>query len=178
MFKKSLVPFLVLLLALASHVTAEDKETFRDDIIAAGVNRTLDYHVFYTSFDYVTYGVNDGVVTLSGFVTHPYKNDSFANAIMKSVEGVKRVENKLVVLPPSHFDDELRYTIAAKIYNDGRLLRYAINTYRLPIHIIVKNGHVSLEGAVDNEMDRKLIESDVRGIIGVVSVSNNLKLAE
>lgn len=178
MLKKTLLPLVALMVAVAFPVIADDKETSRDDIISADVFRVIDRHVFYTSFDLVTVEVEDGEVTLRGYATHPYKKSSFEKSIEKKVEGVKSVDNQIVVLPPSSFDDQIRYSIAYRIYADGRLLRYNINTYRLPIHIIVKNGSVKLEGEVASMMDKKLIESHARGLNGVLTVTNNLRIAE
>ena len=176
MLKKILLPALALMAIIAFPALADEKETSRDDIIAADVFRVIDSNVFYTSFDLVDFEVKDGVVTLSGFVTSPYKKSNFEKNILKKVEGVSEVSNQIQVLPPSSFDDRIRYTVAVRLYNDDRLLRYNINRYRLPIHVIVRNGSVRLEGTVANKMDSRLVESNIRGITGIVSVDNNLKI--
>ena len=176
MSKSNLLVALAALMVFVLPGYADDKETSRDEIIAADVFRVIEHHVFYTPFDVVFFDVKGGVVTLSGYATHPYKRSSFENAVVKKVEGVKEVVNRIEVLPPSYFDDQIRYVIASRIFNDGRLLRYAITDYRSSIHIVVRNGSVTLEGFVANEMDRKIVETNARGINGVVSVTNNLKV--
>jgi len=44
------------------------------------------------------------------------------------------------------------------------------------IHIIVNNGHVSLEGVVDTSADRNLANIRANQVPGVFSVTNNLRI--
>jgi osmotically-inducible protein OsmY len=44
-----------------------------------------------------------------------------------------------------------------------------------PIRIIVKNGHVTLEGFVDNEGDKNVAFMRANGVPGIFSVTNNLQ---
>lgn len=168
----------LLLITLSMSAFAQQAETSRDDIIKADVNKVLQNHVFYTIYDYILYGVKDGVVTLKGYATQPYKKESYEKSILKRVEGVKSVENDIEILPVSTVDDQIRYGIAMRIYNDDRLLRYAIASFPKPIHIIVSNGRVTLEGIVENQVDKRLAEANARGLTGVLSVTNNLQVRD
>jgi hyperosmotically inducible protein len=70
-------------------------------------------------------------------------------------------------------DDRIRTRVARAVFNDSQLFRYSIQSVP-PIHIIVKNGHVSLEGVVANESDKNIAGIRANGVSGVFSVKNNL----
>jgi hyperosmotically inducible protein len=106
----------------------------------------------YTIWDNVNLRVKDGSVELIGQVSQPFKKADMGR-LMQRVEGVTSVTNNLEVLPVSFFDDDLRIQVARAIYRDPALSRYAIQAVP-PIHIIVKNGHVTLEGVVNNELEK------------------------
>lgn len=168
----------VLVISLMSvPALAQPNKAERDDIIAADASRIVGNHVFYTIFDFVSVDVSNGTVKLTGVVTEPYKKTAFAKAIQKSISDGITIENNLEVLPPSAFDNQIRSYIARSIYGDTRLLRYSLTRWPYPIHIIVKNGHVTLEGEVGTMMDKRLIQSKVRGVIGVVSLDDNLEIS-
>jgi len=113
-------------------------------------------------------------VTLLGQVRKPtLKSD--AERAVKSVEGVDTVDNQLEVLPLSPNDDRLRLRVYRAIYRTSGLERYAIQAVP-PIHIIVRNGNVTLEGVVASQFDRNLANIKARGVPGVFKVTNNLKL--
>jgi hyperosmotically inducible protein len=128
---------------------------------------------YYSVFDLLKYSVNGYQVTLDGAVTQPWlKTD--AEKEVKSIEGVESVVNKIKVLPPSPADDRIRQAEYRAIFQ-GPLFRYAEQAVP-PIHIIVENGHVTLEGVVDNEMDKTLAEVKAKSVPGVFSVTNNLQV--
>jgi hyperosmotically inducible protein len=126
----------------------------RDFQILKDVAAQMQRYVRYTVFDDVNVGVDEGVVTLTGRVTMPYKVDDIGRLVVK-IDGVRAVRNQLQVLPVSFFDDELRYRIARSIYNNPTFWQYAM-LVNPPIHIIVERGHVTLTGVVQNDMDRAL----------------------
>lgn len=64
---------------------------------------------------------------------------------VKEIEGVSQVINNIEVLPASSSDDHVRQRVCRAIYREPRMLKYALQSVP-PIHIIVKNGHVSLGG--------------------------------
>ncbi len=128
----------------------------------------------YTIFDDVTIGVDEGVVTLSGRVTMPYKVKDLGR-IASRVEGVREVKNDLVALPVSIHDDRLRSSIARQIYRDPVFSRYAIHV-NPPIHIVVERGNVTLTGAVNSQLERQKAEFIARSTFGVFNVENRLRI--
>jgi len=127
---------------------------------------------WYSVFDNLAYQVEGDKVTLYGQVTRPtLKSD--AEAAVKSVEGVTTVVNNIEVLPPSPMDDQLRRALYRAIYSETGLSRYSVQAVP-SIHIIVKNGNVTLEGAVDSEADKNLAGIRANQVPNVFSVKNNL----
>src|ERR1700681_3492400 len=109
---------------------------------------------YFGVFDNIEYSVDGETVTLMGQVTRPtLKSD--AENVVKHIEGVERVINKIEVLPPSPDDDAIRLAAYRAIYGDPALNRYAHQAIP-PIHIIVKNGNVTLEGVVATEADKNI----------------------
>jgi hyperosmotically inducible protein len=145
-----------------------------DDVLAEAIAEKLRRYVFFSVFDDVDVEVNDGVATLTGFVTMPYKSQAMAK-LASRVSGVQGVADKLEVLPVSGFDDSIRYAIAVRIYNDPLFWNYAIQV-NPPIHVIVQHGRVTLTGVVISEVERRKAEVIARGVFGVMSVANKLRL--
>lgn len=126
-----------------------------------------------TIFDNLKYQVNGSEVTLQGEVVHAVLKDEAQNAV-KKIEGVEKVNNQIDILPPSPMDDRIRLKVAHALFgNDSPLFRYALGALP-PIHIIVKSGHVTLEGVVDSDSDKNLAYTKANGVPGVFSVTNNL----
>jgi hyperosmotically inducible periplasmic protein len=125
-------------------------------------------------FDDISFRVDDGTVTLFGEVTKPILKSDAENAV-KHVEGVTRVENQIEVLPLSTFDDGIRLRTARAVYGYPALQRYAAGTHP-PIHIIVKNGNVTLAGFVSTDMDKQLAYLRANGVPGVFAVNNQLQV--
>ena len=123
-------------------------------------------------FDNLAYRVDGYNVTLSGQVSQPVLKSDAEKAV-KGIEGVEKVDNQIEVLPTSPMDDQLRRRLYRAIYGYGPLQRYAMPVIQ-PIRIIVKNGHVTLEGVVDNEGDKSLAGLRANGVSGIFSVTNNL----
>jgi len=128
----------------------------------------------YDVFDNLAYKVEGGTVTLFGQVSRPtLKTD--AERAVKGIEGVERVDNRIEVLPLSPNDDRIRRAVYRAIYGTDGLDRYAMRAVPT-IHIIVKNGHVTLEGAVATQGDKNLANIKANGVAGVFSVTNNLQV--
>ena len=125
-------------------------------------------------FDNLAYKVDGETVTLTGQVRNPILKDS-AEKVVKDIEGVKGVNNKIEVLPPSPNDDRIRRDVARAIFNDDRLFRYSMGAVP-PIHIIVNRGHLTLEGVVANQADKDAAGLRANGVPGVFSVQNNLRV--
>jgi hyperosmotically inducible protein len=127
---------------------------------------------YYSVFDNLAYKVDGDKVTLVGQVVRPsLKGD--AERAVKEIEGVSAVDNQIQVLPTSPMDDQLRRAVYRALYNDAALSRYGMSA--LPsIHIIVNNGHVTLEGVVDSEADKNLANIRASAVPDAFSVTNNL----
>lgn len=144
----------------------EDLEIFRD------VSRQVLHYPHFTIFDSIHAQVEDGLVTLTGKVTMPYKRDDIANRVAR-ISGVTEVRNDVAVLPVSPYDDELRVRISRAIYGNSNFWTYGAMA-NPPIHIIVEHGRVTLEGVVSNNIDRMLARS-LASSFGAFSITNNLK---
>ena len=144
----------------------KDLQVFND--VARSVNR----YVHFSIFDDVNAKVNDGVVTLTGRVTMPYKRDDIMKRVA-DLEGVREVRDYIEVLPVSQWDDQLRYRIARAIYGNPNFWNYAIGV-NPSIHIIVEHGHVTLTGIVNSQVDRMLARS-LAHQFGALDVTNDLR---
>lgn len=130
---------------------------------------------YYSVFDNLAFKVEGDKVILEGQVTRPtLKSD--AEAAVKSIEGVSSVVNNIEVLPLSPMDDQIRRAVYRAIYGDSALFRYGESAVP-SIHIIVKNGNVTLEGVVDSEADKNLAYLRASSVPNVFSVKNNLIVA-
>ena len=129
---------------------------------------------YFTVFDDVEIGVDNGVVTLTGYVTQPIKSEDLARRV-SHVDGAQDFVNRLEVLPASIGDDRLRNIIANAIYRDPSFSNYASQAVP-PVHIIVRNSSVLLTGVVNSEVERRQAENIVRGIPGIIGVQNTLRV--
>src|ERR1700688_4229347 len=147
------------------------------DRIVKEVRHELVMLPFYGVFDNLSYKVDpDGTVTLLGQVSRPTLKSDAENAV-KHIEGVERVVNNLEVLPTSIEDDRIRRAAYRAIFGNEVLSQYQLRAVP-PIHIIVKNGHITLEGVVARQMDKTIAGMQVNSIPGVFSVTNNLVVEE
>jgi len=143
------------------------------DRITREVRHELVMLPYYGVFDNLAYRVDGNTVTLLGQVTRPtLKSD--AERVVKDIEGVERVNNQIEVLPLSPMDDQIRMATYRAIYSAPGLDRLALQAVP-PIHIIVANGKVTLEGVVANESDKNMANVRANGVSGVFSVTNNLR---
>ena len=127
---------------------------------------------FYGIFDYVNGWIDDGVVTLTGYVTHEYKAGKMVELVSR-VQGVREIQNQIEALPVSSFDDQLRARIARRIY--GNVLTPHVRI-AAPLHIIVNNLRVTLAGTVFSEVEKRQAEHIARQTFGVLSLQNNLEV--
>ena len=143
--------------------------------IAREVRHELVTLPYYGVFDDLAFRVDGGTVTLLGQVTRPVLKSDAEKAV-KSVEGVTQVVNNIEVLPLSPMDDQTRMAVYRAIYGNSTLsTRYGFRAVP-SIHILVKNGHVVLEGVVANQADKTLINITANGVPNVFSVTNNLQV--
>src|SRR5690242_15023400 len=129
---------------------------------------------YYTLFDWLAFKVEGNTVTLLGDVTNGTLKSDAENAA-KKVEGVEKVQNNIEVLPPSPADDRIRRAEYHAVYGAAGLYRYAVGS-NPSIHIIVKNGHVTLRGSVDSEADKNIAGMQARTVPGVFDVTNELQV--
>ncbi len=147
------------------------------DRITKEVRHELVMLPFYGVFDNLAYKVDpDGTVTLLGQVSRPVLKSDAENAV-KHIEGVERVVNNIEVLPTSIEDDRIRRAAYRAIYGNEVLSQYQLRAVP-PIHIIVKNGHITLEGVVARQMDKTIAGIQANSVPGAFSVTNNLVVEE
>jgi hyperosmotically inducible protein len=138
------------------------------------VEHRLRMLAYYSVFDNIGYRLRGDRVELVGQVVQPQlKSD--AEATVKRVEGVRSVTNGIEVLPPSPNDDRIRLGCYRAIFMDAAMTKYAMEPVP-SIHIIVKNGHITLVGVVDSESDKNLVYLRASGVPGAFSVTNDLEV--
>jgi hyperosmotically inducible protein len=161
---------------IAAQTSTARKPASSDDKSARPLAREIHHQLlvlpFYSVFDTVNFTLDGRKVTLTGQVLrHTLKQN--AEAAIKSIEGVAVVVNHIEVLPPSPSDDDLRDAVYRALYEDPTLARYATQNIP-PIHIIIRNGAVTLEGTVDSLADKSLAAARAASVANLVGVKNNL----
>ena len=162
----------------ASHVMnhlAVARGSATDGEIANEAARKIRTHAFYDIYDWIGIRVEDGMVSLEGWVREPWRRRDYEKRV-EEVLGVTSIDNGIEVLPTSLYDDDLRIAATRRIYGDSSFVRYASRRFP-PIHIIVKNGTITLEGFVGTKVEQRLARTVLSGLnsLGVV---NNLKVDE
>jgi hyperosmotically inducible protein len=168
---KRFLVFAVLALSLAA-ARASAQETRKNLQLFNDVAKAVNNYAYFTIFDDISADVDNGVVTLKGRVTQPYKMNEIVKRVEK-VDGVRRLVNHVTVLPLSGFDDDLRFRIARAIYGNSNFWNYGASA-NPSIHIVVEHGRVTLTGVVQSEVDRMLARS-LASIPGTMSVKSELK---
>ena len=161
------------------------------------MQRALERLPYYGVFDFMAFNVARGAVTLTGYAYQGSLRDA-AESATRRVSGVDEIANRVELLPASQNDDRIRWATFYRVYTDAFLSRYATggpdqirreisDSRRFPgmhqplgtyaIHIVVRNGHTTLFGVVDNQGDRQIAEMRAREVSGVFSVANELEIA-
>ena len=169
----AVVPLLILV-CLDSAQTQRQPSAKAEERIAKEVRHELLMLPYFGVFDNIGYKVDGYNVALFGQVVRPSLKSDAGN-VVKRIEGVEKVDNQIEVLPPSPMDDQLRIALYRAIYSYPALEKYALGVQK-PIRIIVKNGHVTLEGVVDSEADKNVAGIRANGVPGSFSVKNNLQV--
>jgi hyperosmotically inducible protein len=167
----------VTLLSIGSLGFAQDRDQASakaQERITREVRHELLMLPYFGVFDNIAYKVDGYTVTLLGQVVRPSLKSDAGN-VVKHIEGVEKVDNQIEVLPPSPMDDGLRRRLYRAIYGYPAMEKYALGVQK-PIRIIVKNGHVALEGVVDSEGDRNIAGLRANGVPGIFSVDNHLQV--
>ncbi len=160
-------------LLLCGGLAAQDYNGRSEDRLTREVRHELRMLPYYGVFDDLAYRVEGPTVTLFGAVTRPTLRKDAEN-VVRRLEGVTNVVNNIEVLPLSPMDDRIRRDVYQAIYGNSALAdRYGYRA--MPsIHILVKNGHVTLVGFVANQGDKNIANIQANGVPGVFSVANNL----
>lgn len=166
-----LMLFCGLLAAQGQAVSAKAEERIQKE-----VRHELVMLPYLSVFDNLAYKVEGYNVTLVGAVTKPVTKSDAEN-VVKRIEGVEKVDNQIEVLPTSPSDDRSRVRLYRAIYGYASLQRYALPVVK-PIRIIVKNGHVTLEGVVDSESDKNVAGIRANSVPGIFEVKNNLQVVK
>ncbi len=153
-------------------ITTERNPAHETQRLQREVRHELLMLPYYDVFDFLSFKVNGSRVELSGYVTRPTLKKEAEN-VVKDIEGVQSVVNNIVELPLSPNDNRLRMALFRAIYGNDALQTYAIRAIP-PIHIIVNNGHVTLEGVVAREMEKNIANLQANSVPGVFSVTNHL----
>jgi hyperosmotically inducible protein len=177
--KKWLIVFASLLSILplaAIAQNAQREQPKSQDRITREVRHELLMLPYFGVFDYIAFRVEGDTVTLLGQVLRPSLKSDAENAV-KHIEGVEKVNNQIETLPPSSADDQIRIALFRAIYQYPSLQKYELGVQK-PIRIIVKSGHVTLEGIVDTQADKDLVGIRAKSVPGTFSVDNNLQVGE
>ena len=156
---------------LVDNITIQSEDVTPRQIVDRARHEILTYP-FYTIFDNIVLERQGNKLIVSGQVTDPYKKTDIGN-FLSYIKGVAELQNNLEILPVSNFDDQLRLAIARTIYRDPYFISYGTQA-NPPIHIVVKNGNVTLEGVVNNSVDRAKAETDARFAGTFFSLTDNL----
>jgi len=172
-----ILAFFLVALPSAPHPTKagpQKRQEPKGGDLAKEVRHQLVLLPYYSVFDNLGYKIEGSKVILAGQVVRPtLKSD--AENVVKKIEGVSSVDNQIEVLPVSSMDDQIRRATYRAIYGDAGLSRYGFQAVP-SIHIIVKNGHVTLEGVVATEQDRQMAYVRANGVPNVFSVENHLRI--
>ncbi len=174
----SVSPVYVMVLAFtfvrSAGAAPQETVAARPDSVAREVRHVLVTLPFYTVFDNLDFRDDGGTVTLLGQVTRPLLKSDAEKAV-KEVAGVHRVVNQIEVLPLSAADGKLRLAEYLAVYG-GALPEYQQRAVP-PIHIVVRNGTVTLEGSVATEMEKTQAFTQASTVPGVSSLVNHLRVA-
>jgi hyperosmotically inducible periplasmic protein len=161
---------------LAAAAAQQNQNGQMSMLISDEIRHRLLMLPYYGIFDWMECEIGaDNSAVLRGQVTRPtLKSD--AEAALRKIEGISRIDNQIDVLPISVNDDRIRIAVYRSIFKyEGPLFRYAIQAAP-PIHIIVNNGRVTLKGVVDSTADSQIANMAANGISGVFEVRNELKV--
>lgn len=173
MLRRNMIPALALAVAslplIAAPAAGQDMSR-----VERQIRRELVTLPFYSVFDDLSFKVDGTKVTLMGTVTRPTLKTGAEKSI-KDIEGVGEIDNQIEVLPVSPNDERIRIAAYRAIYGQSAMTRYAIQAVP-PIHIIVKNGDIRLEGVVATEGEKNIAGIQAQGVNGAFSVKNNLRV--
>jgi hyperosmotically inducible periplasmic protein len=166
--------FAVLSMLVVAAASSFAQNKLGEERIAKEVRHELVMLPYYDVFDNLAFKIDGSTVTLMGTVSRPTLKPDAEN-IVRKIEGVEKVVNDIQVTPVSPNDDRIRVAVYRAIYGQAALQRYGVQAVP-PIHIIVVNGNVTLEGVVTSEGDKNIANIQANGVSGVFAVKNNLRV--
>jgi hyperosmotically inducible periplasmic protein len=174
---RSVVGLFALSTCIAVAQTTRGKDAAKPpESVSTSLSREIHHQIlvlpFYSVFDSIDFTLDGHKVILTGQVLRRGLRESAEGAV-KSVEGVDTVVNQIEVLPTSATDDDLRRAVYRALYEDSTLERYATQNVP-PVHIIVKNGIVALEGSVESVSDKNLAGARASAVPNVAGIKNDL----
>lgn len=158
----------------ATSATQNAAQAAPNETLLREVQHQLRMLNYYTVFDNLEFSVEGDRVVLAGQVTRP-EVKSEAVAVVKKISGVSDVQDNIKVLPLSNDDDRIRRAAYRTIYGDPQLSKYGFQSVQ-SIHIIVDNGHITLEGFVDSQADKNVAGIRANSVQGAFSSKNNLNV--
>lgn len=163
-------------LLFGQHASANQPTLQNQPDLGEQVRHELVMLPWYSVFDNLEYTVDGDVVTLTGQVTRArLKND--AEAALRRIERVSQIVNNIEVLPLSSADNWIRLAAYRTLYNaNSPLARYGAGSVP-QIHILVKNGHITLSGVVERESHKTLATMLIKSVPGVFTVTNASSVA-
>jgi osmotically-inducible protein OsmY len=128
------------------------EKTRLDRAIRKDAERAVYTYARYGVFDAVGLSVDQGVVTLVGFVNDNVRRRDLEERVSR-VEGVRDVHNDLRLQGTSPYDERLRLQLYARIYNDPLFTQYA-HWPEPPVRVFVDRGRVTLAGTVNSQVEQ------------------------
>ncbi|HEV2245608.1 MAG TPA: BON domain-containing protein [Terriglobia bacterium] len=159
--------------SVVNNIQVRGDDVSPQQILEKARHEVLTYP-YYTVFDNITLSTQGNDLTVAGQVTRPSKKSELGK-ILADIKGVTNLRNNIQVLPLSSFDDHIRVAVARRIYGDPAFFNYG-NQANPPIHIIVNNGNVVLEGVVNSNVDRQKAATDARFAATYFALENNLRV--
>ncbi len=172
--KKSIWATLLFLAFGALLLTAQPQTQQPAANLETDIRQAIFLAPHYGVFDNLSFQLEGNNVTLLGQVLLPITREEISGRLAK-LAGIAKVTDKIEILPMSDSDDVLRMKIYRRLFGTSDLYRYALSP-NPSIHIIVKGGHVTLEGIVSNEGDSRIANMAARKVNGTFSLTNNLKV--
>jgi len=155
-----------------SNASEETDAARARDRLAREIRAELLMLSSYGVFDSLEFQIlPDNSVVLRGVSTSD-KLKSDAEQAVRQIETVVAVRNDIEVLQPLLDDQRLRQELFRAVYS-GELARYSNGSLN-PIHIVVRNGSVTLKGVVDSEADKNLAAVQANSVNGITGVKNEL----
>jgi len=147
-----------------------------DEKVGEAIAKAINRYPFFTVYDDVNIGIDEGHVVLTGRVTMPFKSDDLETRVSK-VMGVQSLDNAILTLPTNIGDQRIRANLAYRIYSNSLFREYGFRA-NPPIHIIVERGRVALTGAVRSLVEKAQAEHIARSTFGVFAVDNRLTVGD